>query len=415
MHARLRNLILHAKTNPWWTHRLPVLDHTRSLASTLENIPILGRQDLQLYFQDMQVKIPGSVDSDFVIASTSGSTGKPVRVRKYLPSFGLQNQATQLLPFKWHQLDQRLPMLQLRWNGDSFNAAHTGPPFNYLGETGAYRAMRISETDFGKIAETIEQERIGILLCSPTALKELIKTTVEEKKNISGLNAILTFSERLSPDVRKDSAILSGAKVIDRYSSEELGLMAVDCPFENHLHQISVHNYIEIVDEDNQPCPKGKSGRVLVTGLSSYGMPLIRYELGDYASFGEECSGGITFPVIVPEVYRLKETLTDQDGKRFTVSAAGADALKTAPIFDFQVFLFNNAIVVAYSAKAELSEDVVTAITTELKSRFRSSSPVAFKKVISDFKIKNWKRRDFIKVDANFHEHITEDRLLGFE
>lgn len=413
--ARLEKLIAHAKVNPWWQTRLSATNEVNDLSTYLSQQPILQRRDLQLDFTSILVDIPGAVQSDFVTATTSGSTGKPVTVRKYLPSFARHNMAAQLLPFRWHQIDQSLPMLQLRWNGKGFFTTHTGPPFSYLGKTGPYKALKISEVSFEAIAETIEKEKIGILLCSPTALGELIKSTLQNGFDISVLQAVLTFSERLTAETREAILKLTGAKIIDRYSSEEVGLIAVDCPFENHLHLIPLHNYVEIVDESGQPCSVGQPGRVLVTGLNSYGMPLVRYELGDFASFGKDCSSGITYPVIVPEIFRMKETLIDNNGKVFTVSAAGSPSLKSAPINDFQVFLFKNSVVLAYFAEHELPQIIATEIIRELGERFRTSIPVLIKRVHKYSNLASWKRRDFIKVETDFYDAMSEDELFAFK
>ena len=77
-----------------------------------------------------------------------------------------------------------------------------------------------------------------------------------------------------------------GAKFIDRYSAEETGIIARQCPKHDHLHILSPIALVEIVDENDDPCSVGQPGRVLVTGMQSYGMPLIRYELGDIAEWG---------------------------------------------------------------------------------------------------------------------------------
>jgi phenylacetate-CoA ligase len=67
-----------------------------------------------------------------------------------------------------------------------------------------------------------------------------------------------------------------GSKIIDRYSCEETGYIALQCPRHNHLHVISPVTILEIIDESGNPCPPGKPGRVLVTGMQSFAMPLIR-------------------------------------------------------------------------------------------------------------------------------------------
>lgn len=46
-------------------------------------------------------------------------------------------------------------------------------------------------------------------------------------------------------------------------------------------HTIDDYNYIEIVDEDDRPVPDGQPGRILITSLLKFAVPLIRYEIGD--------------------------------------------------------------------------------------------------------------------------------------
>jgi phenylacetate-CoA ligase len=40
-------------------------------------------------------------------------------------------------------------------------------------------------------------------------------------------------------------------------------------------------NYVEIVDDDNNPVPAGVEGNILITSLTNFAMPLIRYKIGD--------------------------------------------------------------------------------------------------------------------------------------
>ena len=47
-------------------------------------------------------------------------------------------------------------------------------------------------------------------------------------------------------------------------------------------------------------------GRVVVTHLHNYAMPLIRYEIGDYAIAGGNCDCGINLPVLERVVGRTR-------------------------------------------------------------------------------------------------------------
>lgn len=108
----------------------------------------------------------------------------------------------------------------------------------------------------------------------------------------------MTLGSLVTDEIREIVMEGLGTRIVDRYSTEETGYIALQCPKHNHFHVISPVTHVEIVDEDNNPCPVGTPGRVLLTSMQSYAMPLVRYEIGDMAEWGEPCDCGITLPVI---------------------------------------------------------------------------------------------------------------------
>ena len=83
------------------------------------------------------------------------------------------------------------------------------------------------------------------------------------------------------------------------YGLNEIGLVAVRC-VAGRYHVHSEHCVVEIVDEDGQPCPLGRPGRISVTALSNAAMPLIRYDTDDQAeAVAGPCPCGRTLPAFV--------------------------------------------------------------------------------------------------------------------
>jgi phenylacetate-CoA ligase len=81
-------------------------------------------------------------------------------------------------------------------------------------------------------------------------------------------------------------------KVYNQYGSREVGVVACQCKEQKGLHTFPWYNYVEILDGKNQPIEQGE-GRLIVTTLQNFSMPLIRYEIGDVAvAGGYECSCG---------------------------------------------------------------------------------------------------------------------------
>lgn len=105
---------------------------------------------------------------------------------------------------------------------------------------------------------------------------------------------------------------------VDRYGSREVGDIAGECSHHTGLHVFPWTNFVEIVDEEDRQVEPGDSGRVLVTSLCSFAMPLIRYEIGDRASFISEgaapCPCGREGQRIARVLGRTVDTFKAPDG-----------------------------------------------------------------------------------------------------
>jgi phenylacetate-coenzyme A ligase PaaK-like adenylate-forming protein len=69
----------------------------------------------------------------------------------------------------------------------------------------------------------------------------------------------------------------------DTYGSIESGIIAGKCPQCGNYHIADRHLIVELLGEDDGPAQPGAIGRVVVTPLYNLAMPLLHYELGDFA------------------------------------------------------------------------------------------------------------------------------------
>ena len=105
-------------------------------------------------------------------------------------------------------------------------------------------------------------------------------------------------------------------KVINRYGCEELGLIACECNRQEGLHVNSYSKYVEILDNKGKPARPGQIGNLIITELTNYGMPFIRYKIEDMAVASEKvCSCGRTLPLIERIEGRESDFITTPDGK----------------------------------------------------------------------------------------------------
>lgn len=95
---------------------------------------------------------------------------------------------------------------------------------------------------------------------------------------------IMTVGETLDADTQSFIEQAFSCRVADAYATTEFGLVACGCPRCGNYHISHEGLFVELLDELGEPVRNGEAGRVVVTGLYGYAMPLIRYELSDFAT-----------------------------------------------------------------------------------------------------------------------------------
>lgn len=98
------------------------------------------------------------------------------------------------------------------------------------------------------------------------------------------LKALFSSSALLTDDTKNKLVEVFGCPVIDRYSNQENGVLAQtrDTFGEFHINRASY--YIELLKIDSdEVAEKGELGRITITDLYNFAMPMIRYDTGDLA------------------------------------------------------------------------------------------------------------------------------------
>ena len=130
---------------------------------------------------------------------------------------------------------------------------------------------------------------------------------------------VISGAEVLTERMREQVANAFGAPVYDTYGCHELGRIATECRRTGEMHICDDSVILEMVGEDGL-AGEGESGSVIATGLHSWTMPFIRYELGDVAVRGRtQCECGVPF-----------STLTQISGRKYDYFQA-ADGSSISP------------------------------------------------------------------------------------
>ena len=289
-------------------------------ADTVRRIPILTRADLQDAVDAIRTRALPRRHGKTHHIQTSGSTGRPVRVRGTSVT-ELFWRAFVLREIAWHKRDLsgKLAAIRYRKKGeamapDGLHLDRWPPPVGAVYETGPSAFLNIA-SDTNAQVQWLVRENPDYLVSYPSNLVALAAICVKKGHRLSQLRQVVTVGETVTDAMRKTIRDAWGVPSTDSYTCEETGYLALQCPDHEHYHVQSENVYLEVVDDDGDPCRPGDVGRVLVTGLHNFATPLIRYELGDYAEVGEACPCGRGLPVIKRILGRRRNRLILPNGE----------------------------------------------------------------------------------------------------
>ncbi|HKZ74431.1 MAG TPA: hypothetical protein VJ011_10220, partial [Steroidobacteraceae bacterium] len=158
--------------------------------------------------------------------------------------------------------------------------------------------------------------------------------------------------------------------LVATYSSEEFGSIAVQCPGHGHYLVHAENLYLEVLRDDGEPCAPGETGRVVITALHNFVMPLIRYEIGDYAQLGGACPTGRGLPVLARVVGRERNMARDPDGRRFWPSFPAKMWIAIAPFRRVQLVQHTPSVIEArFVIERELTAPESARLVEALRGR----------------------------------------------
>src|SRR5260221_3446423 len=279
------------------------------------SLPLLERRHLQEHYEEVKSTRLPPAHGRTAESRTSGSTGAPVRVLKTELS-QLFWRAFTLREHAWHARDFGGRLAVIRHGLKGGEQKNWGPATSGLIATGPAAGINI-RTEVGEQLDWLVAQKPKYLLTLASNLAELARVSLERRVRIPTLTEVRSLGEILAPETRALCRAAWDVPVVDYYSSDEVGYMALQCPSGEHYHVQSEGVLLEVLDEAGRPCAPGQSGRVVVTDLHNFATPLVRYDIGDYAEVGGPCACGRTLPVLTRVIGRKRNTLIAPDGRRY--------------------------------------------------------------------------------------------------
>jgi phenylacetate-CoA ligase len=251
------------------------------LPRDFSDIPTTDRGDLS---RDIATFVPDTLDLERLIHfSTSGTTGHPL----LLPSH--PRVAANYLAF--HKKALRRFGIELTHGAGQVGVVLLGYQqrcFTYvsvtptMGESGLVK-LNLHPNDWRDPedrARYLDDLNAEVLSGDPLSFTALLDLPLKTRPR-----ALLSTSMALLPGFRKRLEEAFSCPVLDLYSMNEAGPIAVYDP-QVGGHVLLQHRlYVEILDRSGKPVAEGERGEITLTGGFNFCLPLLRYRTGDYARY----------------------------------------------------------------------------------------------------------------------------------
>jgi len=283
---RLDSMLASAARIPFYNSRLGGMPHSGDFA----HLPILRRPDIPELSASVRGLYPP--DTTFISDASSGSTGWPCAYlfdrRHQRGRFGAR--ARYLRAHGWS------PLKRTAWIVATTRDKSPDEVF--------VRTRLLPFANFKSTTTSVEEQtqwavRIDPLYLHayPSILEGILELLERKGWALPSLRKVFTSSESLDDDLRTRVKRQLGVDIADCYGATE-ACLAWECERgRNHIN--AEHVLIEVVDAANRPVAPGAMGRVLITTLENHLMPLVRYEIGDYAlAAAGKCECGRRLPLI---------------------------------------------------------------------------------------------------------------------
>ncbi len=255
----------------------------RSLGQRLarfEDIPTLARHDLAA---DIACFVPDSVDiSRLINFRTTGTTGHPLLIPSHPRVAGsylaYHKRALRRFGIELSHGAGQVGVVLIGYQKSCFTYLSVTPT---MGESGLAKInLHLNDwrspDDRAAYLDALAPEVITGDPISFAALLD-VATTIRPK-------ALLSVSMMLSTGLRQALEERFGCPVVDVYSLNEVGPVAVFDPAVGGHVLLQHRLHVEIVDRQGRPVAPGERGEVTVTGGFNFCLPLVRYRTGDFAA-----------------------------------------------------------------------------------------------------------------------------------
>lgn len=190
------------------------------------------------------------------------------------------------------------------------------------------------------------------------AINDLAMFLDEHKLSFPKLKGVILCAEAVDKGTQSYIERVFHSPSYNSYGGRELSLIAMECSQKNGMHEVSENNYVEFEEINLEGYEN--AGELVITNLNNYGMPFIRYKIGDIGVAGSNhsCMCGRGLPLIKKVIGRTTEVFMFPDGTRIA-GEMFIHLMKDLPIKEYQFIQVSDSRIVLRVRKSDnISDDL---------------------------------------------------------
>lgn len=279
------------------------------------SLPVLTKEELrQNYSQLVTAKLRHTVS----LIKTSGSTGEPLKLYRDKRVFGY-TLASVYRAHRWHGLDIGAKEAMLWGIPSSFLKKMKMRGRDLLLNRFREAAYNLDPQVLSRFYRDMQRKRPEYLYGYSSMAYEFALFLRENRLPATDLRlkGVICSAESIHDYQREVMESVFGCRVISEYGAAETGIISYECPRGNH-HVSDDCILLEVVSDDGRCVRTGEVGMVTVTVLNSFASPIIRYQLGDFASLSDDsCGCGVNLSLLDRIIGRTSGVIVTPQGTCF--------------------------------------------------------------------------------------------------
>lgn len=314
--AHLRALLSIAAAHvPYYRDHWSPQQKKAARAGRLAELPLLDKDPLRA---DPCAFVRHDARPKTHVFHTSGSTGTPIAsiwtTLEYRSSLALREARSA----RWAGVSFNLPRATFSGRIVEPNPNSQGPFYRYnvIERQVYFSAFHLRKETARAYVEALHRHGTQWLTGYAVSYYLLAKFILEQSIVVPPLKAVVTTSEKLTPEMRHVMEEAFACRVYEEYSTVDNALFASECEH-GGLHVSPDAGVVEILRPDGTPCQPEEEGHVVATCLMRDYQPVVRFRLGDVAAWSaEQCPCARAMPVLKEVCGRLEDVVIGPDGRQ---------------------------------------------------------------------------------------------------